>query len=140
VEKVSESWARQIEIQRLSAQAWLIYQQDKPEQALGIMRKAAEMEAESEKNPVTPGAILPAGELLADMYLALGKYQQAQAAYLSKLTRSPNRFNSLYGVARSAELSGDHNNAKLYYTKLVDVAANDSVREELLQAKAYLED
>lgn len=139
VEKVSESRARQIEIQRLSAQAWLIYQQDKPEQALGIMRKAAEMEAESEKNPVTPGAILPAGELLADMYLALGKYQQAQAAYLSKLARSPNRFNSLYGVARSAELAGDHNKAKLYYKKLVDVTAGDSVREELLQAKAYLE-
>lgn len=139
VEKVSESWARQIEIQRLSAQAWLIYQQDNPEQALGIMRKAAEMEAESEKNPVTPGAILPAGELLADMYLALGKYSQAQAAYLSKLTRSPNRFNSLYGVARSAELAGDHNKAKLYYKKLVDVAVGDSVREELLQAKTYLE-
>lgn len=139
VGEVSESGARQIEIQRLSAQAWLIYQQDKPEQALEIMRKAAEMEAESEKNPVTPGAILPAGELLGDMYLALGKYQQAQAAYLSKLTRSPNRFNSLYGVAHSAELAGDHKKAKLYYKKLVDVAANDSVREELLQAKAYLE-
>ncbi len=139
VEKVSESWARQIEIQRLSAQAWLIYQQDKPEQALEIMRKAAEMEAESEKNPVTPGAILPAGELLADMYLALGRYQQAQAAYLSKLTRSPNRFNSLYGVARSAELAGNHKKAQLYYKKLVDVAAGDSVREELLQAKAYLQ-
>ena len=140
VEKVSVSWAKQIEIQRLSAQAWLVYQQDNSEQALGIMREAAEMEAESEKSPVTPGAILPAGELLADMYLALGKYSQAQAAYLSKLTRSPNRFNSLYGVARSAELSDDHNKAKLYYTKLVDVAANDSVREELLQAKTYLED
>ncbi len=138
VEKTSGSWAKQIEIQRLSAQAWLIYQQDNPKHAMEIMQKAAEMEAESEKNPVTPGAILPAGELLADMYLALGKYQQAQAAYLSKLTRSPNRFNSLYGVARSAELAGDHAKAKLYYKKLVEVAVDDSAREPLLQAKAYL--
>ena len=139
VEKTSEHWARQIEIQRLSAQAWLMYQQNKPAQALEVMQKAAEMEAASEKNPVTPGAILPAGELLADLYLALGKYQQAQTAYLSELTRSPNRFNSLYGVARSAELAGDHHKAKLYYKKLVDVAADDSVREPLLLAKAYLE-
>jgi tetratricopeptide (TPR) repeat protein len=139
VRKTSESWVKQIEIQRLSAQAWLIYQQGKPEEALGIMRKAAEMEAATEKHPVTPGAILPAGELLADMYLALGKYQQAQAEYLAKLTRSPNRFNSLYGVARTAELTGDHDKAVLYYQKLVNMAATDSAREALLQAKAYLD-
>ncbi len=138
VGNTSENWAKQIEIQRLSAQAWLIYQQGNPAHAIEVMHKAAELEAESEKNPVTPGAILPAGELLADMYLVLGKYQHAQAAYLSKLTRSPNRFNSLYGVARSAELVGDHAKAKLYYKKLVDVAVDDSVREPLLWAKAYL--
>ncbi len=137
--KTSPSWAKQIEIQHLSAQAWLVYQQEKPEAALKLMQQAVKMEAATEKHPVTPGAILPAGELLADMYLALGKHQQAQAEYLAVLTYSPNRFNSLYGVARTAELTGDHDKAELYYKKLVNMAAVDSVREALLQAKAYLE-
>jgi tetratricopeptide (TPR) repeat protein len=102
-----------------------------------MMRKAAKMEATTEKHPVTPGEILPARELLADMLLAMGRYQEAQAAYEATLERSANRFNSLYGAGRAAELAGDKNKAAFYYKKLVEMAA-DAERERLQQVKAFL--
>jgi hypothetical protein len=37
----------------------------------------------------------------------MGQYAAAQKEYAATLERSPNRFNSVYGVARSAELAGD---------------------------------
>ena len=135
----SESWAKRVEIHHLSAKAWLIYQMGKPEEALKVMRQAARLEAAIEKHPVTPGTILSARELLADMYLEMGEIKAAQAEYFSVLTHNPNRFNPLYGVARTAELVGDNNQAALYYKKLVNVAVTDSLREQLLHAKNFLE-
>lgn len=37
------------------------------------MREAAEMEAATEKNPLTPSEVLPASELYGDMLLASGR-------------------------------------------------------------------
>ncbi|MDP1559263.1 MAG: hypothetical protein Q8K59_08910 [Nitrosomonas sp.] len=139
VKETSGSWAEQIDIQRLSAKAWLLYQEGKQAEALKVMRMAAKLEVATEKHPVTPGAILPARELLADMLLGIGRYQEAQAEYLAMLENSPNRFNSLYGVARAAELEGDNNQAALYYRKLIKVVAADAKRARLQQARIFLE-
>jgi tetratricopeptide (TPR) repeat protein len=136
--ETSAYWAKQIDIQRLAAQAWLTYQQGNQEAAFNTMRQAAEMEAATEKHPVTPGEILPARELLGDMLLESGRYEEAQAQYLAALERSPNRFNSLYGVGRAAEQGGDANKAALYYRKLVEVTDADAKRERLQQAKTFL--
>jgi tetratricopeptide (TPR) repeat protein len=102
------------------------------------MRKAAVMEAATEKHPVTPGEVLPAHELLADMLFEMGRYQEAQTNYQTALERSPNRLKSLYGAGRSAELAGDKELAALYYGNLVEVAAADSELTQLQQAKAFL--
>ncbi len=140
-EKSSAYWAKQVEIQRLSALAWHLFNQGKHEQALLTMQNAADMEAITEKHPVTPGEILPARELLGDMLLELKKYQQALTEYETALIRSKNRFNSIYGSARSAELAGDKDKAKHYYQKLVDVAgAGDADRPRLQHAKDFLAD
>ncbi len=136
--ETSAYWARQVEIQRLSAMAWLAYQEGKQEEALNIMRRAAELEASTEKHPVTPGEVLPARELLADMLLDMGRTREAQAEYEAALERSANRFNSLYGASRAAELGGDKRKAAFYYKKLVEMAANDTDREQLQQARAFL--
>jgi hypothetical protein len=39
---------------------------------LALSLSAADMEDASEKNPVTPGEVIPARELLADMLLEMG--------------------------------------------------------------------
>ncbi len=103
------------------------------------MQSAADLEATTEKHPVTPGEILPARELLGDMLLEMEKYQQATVQYEAALNRSKNRFNSLYGAAKSAELAGDKAKAKQYYQMLVDIAGTEEInRPQLQQANTFL--
>lgn len=137
--KTSEYWAKQVEIQRLSTAAWLAFAQNEKNSALATMQKAAGLEASTSKHPVTPGEVLPAQELLGDMLLSLGHYGGAQQQYVLALERSPGRFNSVYGAARSAELAGHKSDAALYYEKLVVVAVENSEHVRLRKAREYLE-
>jgi tetratricopeptide (TPR) repeat protein len=135
----SAYWGKQIEIQLLSAMAWLAFQEGKQEEALNIMRRAAELETSTEKHPVTPGEVLPARELLADMLLEMGRHKEAQTEYEAALERSANRFNSLYGAGRAAELAGHKKKATTYYRKLFEVAAQaDMERPRLQHARRFL--
>jgi len=138
-ENSSAYWAKQVEIQRLSAMAWLMYQEDRKDEALEIMQKAAELESSTDKHPVTPGEILPARELLADMLLEMGRYQEAQVEYEAALERSANRFNSLYGAGLAAELSNNKSQAVSYFERLVEITKNvNTDRKQLKHAKLYL--
>ena len=137
--KTSDYWSKQIDIQRLSAQAWLMYHDNEPQQALETMRSAAEMETATEKHAVSPGMILPAQELYADMLLEAGHYRLALSQYQAALVRSPNRFNSLYGAARAAELAGEKTKAGFYYQKLTKISIADTKRIRVQQAKTFLE-
>ena len=60
-------WPDQVEIQRKAAAAWIARAEKRDEEALALMRGAAALEASTDKHPVTPGAVLPARELLADL-------------------------------------------------------------------------
>ncbi|HUO84594.1 MAG TPA: hypothetical protein VM534_05705, partial [Thermoanaerobaculia bacterium] len=88
-------WADQVEIQRLGVEAWLARGEEKDEQALTLMRSAAELESSTDKHPVTPGPIVPARELLAEMLLDLGKSEEALAEMKLVLRDSPNRRNAI---------------------------------------------
>ncbi len=138
-ERNSTYWATQIEIQRLSVMAWIKYQEGRKIEALDVMEKAAELESSTEKHPVTPGEILPARELLADMLLDMGRYREAQTEYETALERSPNRFNSLYGAGLAAELGNNKSQAVLYYKKIVIITESvNTDREQLKHTKLYL--
>jgi tetratricopeptide (TPR) repeat protein len=135
----SPYWGTQVKIQRLSALAWLQFEEGSQDQALSTMRAAAEMEASTEKHPVTPGEVLPARELLGDMLLELGRPMEALAEYQAALDRSPNRFNSLYGAGRAAESAGDSAVAAEYYETLIEVTANsDTDLERLQHARTFV--
>ncbi len=69
---------------------------------------------------MTPGVVLPARELYGDMLLETGSYAKASVEYLAVLERSPNRFYSLFGAGRAAELGGDADAAAKYYQLLLD--------------------
>ena len=132
-------WAEQVEIQRRGAAAWLARADGRNDEALATMRAAAELEDSTEKHNITPGPIATARELLGDMLLELGQPAQAAREYEASLQRAPNRFKTLYGIARAWELAGDRDKAKTYYGKLAAVAAaSDNQRPELAQAKAFL--
>jgi len=103
------------------------------------MRSAADLEDGTEKHPVTPGAILPARELLGEMLLELKQPAQAVREFETSMGREPNRYNGTYGAARAAELSGDLSKAKTYYAKLVTLCDKaDTQRPELQQARTFL--
>ncbi len=139
VAAASPYWGTQVEIQRLSALAWLQFEQGDREGGLATMIEAAEMEAGSEKHPVTPGEVLPAGELLADMYMELGKFPEAVAAYEAALERSPNRFNSLYGAGMAAAKVGEMTKASGYFEELLEVATrSDTDRPRLVEVRGFV--
>jgi tetratricopeptide (TPR) repeat protein len=132
-------WATQVEIQRRTAAAWLAHAEGKQEEALKLLRSAADLEDTTEKHPVTPGAIVPARELLGELLLELRQPQQALKEFEASLLVSPNRFNGLYGAAKAAELSGDREKARTFYAKLTALGErSDGQRPELQAAKVFL--
>ena len=132
-------WASQIESMRLAAAGWLTYAEGKKDAAFQLARSAAELEEKVGKHPVTPGAVLPARELLADMLLHSGRAVEALAEYEASLREAPGRFNSLYGGARAAELSKKPERARELYRQLVGQCVAGSPRSELAQARRFLE-
>jgi hypothetical protein len=132
-------WAEQVNVQQQGAAAWAARAEGKNDEALKLMRAAADLEDSTEKHPVTPAPIVPARELLGEMLLDLNRPVQALVEFEASAAREPNRFNGLFGAARAAELSGDRAKAKALYAKLVAMCDRaDGERPELRQAKAVL--
>ncbi|WP_204743366.1 tetratricopeptide repeat protein [Pseudocnuella soli] len=132
--------AGQVAIQIKTSEAWLYWQVGEMEKSLTSMRNAAEMEEATEKHPVTPGEVLPAKELLADMLMELKQWPQALEAYEASLATHPNRFNSVYGAAKAAEQSGDVPKARHYYQLLSNLCSGIATdREEIVVAKRFLQ-
>ncbi|HEV8264883.1 MAG TPA: hypothetical protein VGQ06_08015, partial [Gemmatimonadales bacterium] len=101
------NWSRIVGIKAQAVSAWLGLAAGDTAAALRDARAAADVEDVTEKHPVTPGELLPARELHADLLLAIGRYGEARAAYDATLEREPGRARSIYGAARAAELAGD---------------------------------
>ncbi len=133
----NEYWATEVEVSRLGAAAWTALAQGTRDEALTLMRNAADIEDKHEKHIVTPGRIMPARELLGQLLLELKRPADALKEFESSHTREPDRFRGLYGAARAAEASGDKAKAKRYYTRLVEIAGQGT-RPELAQARTFL--
>jgi tetratricopeptide (TPR) repeat protein len=96
-------WADQVEIQRLSVAAWLAHAEKHEDQALQSMHAAVDLEASTEKHPVTPGAVIPARELLAEMLLEEGKRDEALTELQHVLRDAPGRRNAMQ-LAKQAQV------------------------------------
>ena len=132
-------WAEQVDIQYRAAMAWALYAEGKGDEALAMMRAAAELEESTEKHNITPGPLALARELLGDLLLELRQPAEARRAYETALQAAPNRFKALHGVAKAAALAGDRETASHYYGKLVELAApNENARPALQEARAFV--
>jgi tetratricopeptide (TPR) repeat protein len=133
-------WGKQVEIQLNVASAWFANAEGKKDEAVKLMRMAADLEDSTDKHPVTPGAILPAREQLGELLLTTKQPDQALIEFEAALREAPNRFSGLYGAARASELAGDREKAAAYYTQLVKLCeqANGVPRPELEQARIFL--
>lgn len=127
-------WSKQIEVQRQEVAACILQASGKSSEATTAMRAAAELEESMDKSPVTPGAVVPARELLAQLLQAQGRPQDAVTEFEVVLKTAPNRFNALWGAASGAEAAGNAAVASKYFRKLADVGVG-SERPELKTAR-----
>lgn len=131
-------WASQAETQALAARGWVAFAEKNPDEAVALLRRAVELEANTDKEAVTPGEVLPAGDLLGDLLLELKRPAEALAAFEAVLASSPNRLNTLFGAGLAAEQTGDLVKAAEYFGQMVTVAAHaDAGIERVAYARAF---
>jgi tetratricopeptide (TPR) repeat protein len=104
----------QVQVQIDAVRSWVLLSEGKTKKALKLARAAAEREDGVDKHPVTPGEVLPARELYADMLLEAGEHKKALEHYRIVLKNSPNRLNALIGAAHAAAGAGDTETANAY--------------------------
>jgi tetratricopeptide (TPR) repeat protein len=114
-------WSSQIEVQRREVAAWIAQASGKSDDAIAGMHSATELEESMDKDAVTPGAVIPARELLAQILQLQNRPQDSFKEYESVLKTAPNRFNAVWGAAITAESSGDSSTASKYFGKLLEV-------------------
>jgi tetratricopeptide (TPR) repeat protein len=132
-------WPRVTRVKQQALTAWLALAAGDTAGATAGARIAADSEDVVGKHAVTPGEVVPARELEADLLLALGRPAEARRAYEHVLTLEPHRARSVFGAARAAELAGDRTAALAAYRdflKLVEQA--DGERPEFTAARAFV--
>ena len=129
----------QVTIQIEAVRGWIEYSKGNSNKAIEYMELASNLESKTSKAAVTPGEIIPADELLADLYLALNKPRQALESYEQNLKGHPYRFNGIYGAAKAAEKLNDIRLAVYYFDQLVKLSNDtNSSRPEISEAKEFL--
>ncbi len=119
---LGEYWGVFVDIYAKTARAWLLKDQNKPEDALALMRAAATQDDGHEKHIYLENKIIPAREALADMELALDHPRDALADYQESLKLAPNRYRSFLGAAQAAKAAGDAAGARDWSAKLLALA------------------
>jgi tetratricopeptide (TPR) repeat protein len=126
-------WSNQVEVQRREVAAWIAEKGGKSSDAIATMKSAAELEESMDKSAVTPGAVTPAREMLAELLLLERQPQDALAEYETVLKVAPNRFNALFGAASAADAAGNSTVADRYFRKLSEISVGEE-RPELVTA------
>jgi tetratricopeptide (TPR) repeat protein len=125
-------FADAVETDHKVAEAWLLFTEDKDDDAVAVLRPIADKEDSLGDEPEG----MPAREMIADILLEAKHPQQALAEYQTDLKLYPNRFNAIYGAARAAEAVGKQKDAAEYYALLLKVCdGSNSTRPELTRAR-----
>ena len=100
----NDYWAAQVHILSREVMAWSAEANGKHQEAVNLLREAADQEDGIEKLPVTPGPILPAREQLGFLLLQQNHPELAATEFQTALANAPGRRVALQGAARAAEL------------------------------------
>jgi hypothetical protein len=125
-------WSGSLGAQWEAATALIAWAEGKKDEAFRLLRLAANHEDAVDKHPVTPGPLLPAREILADLLLENGAAPEALKEYEAVLKTAPRRRNATAGAAKAADKTGDKIKALAYATQLRELANNaETSRPEL---------
>ena len=128
-----------LDLQMQAASAWVAAAEGKKNEAVDVLRRAADSEDILGKHPVSPGAFVPIREQLGTLLLEMGQPTEAQREFEAALKIYPGRFRGLYGAAQAAELAGDNEDASRYYTKLAaQTSKAGGSRDELNHVREFL--
>jgi hypothetical protein len=139
MEAKNNYWATEVEIQRIAVAAWIAKAKSQNDEALRLMRAAADLEDRNEKHIVTPGRVVPARELLGEMLLELKQPAAALKEFELSHVREPNRLRGYAGAAMAADAAGERDKARQHYSRLVGLTREaDTALPEIARAKTYL--
>jgi Tfp pilus assembly protein PilF len=140
LEKSNQSyWADRSEEQIVAISAWIALKEGAPDQALKLMRAAADGEDGSVKHVAMENRLYPFRELLAELLLETGQPAAALKEFEAALKQTPNRYRAFLGIARAAKAAGDQTKASEYYGKVVSLTKNaDTERPETQEARTFL--
>jgi tetratricopeptide (TPR) repeat protein len=128
-----------LDLQMQAASAWVAATEGKKNDAIAMLRRAADSEDILGKHPVSPGAFVPIREQLGSLLLEMEQPTDAQREFEAALKIYPGRFRGLYGAAQSAELAGDNQGASRFYTKLAaQTSKAGGSRNELNHIREFL--
>jgi len=126
-------WVEQVDIQAKIVGALGLCAEDRSDECIEALREAATREDATEKHVVTPGPILPARELLADILLEHDRAAEALTEYETVLLKEPNRYRAVAGAAEAAEAAGEHAKARRHAVHLVEQAADADVERSTIE-------
>jgi len=139
VEQIRKSpdaeYAAEMDVPGDELRGWVAFAEGATDEALRLMRTAADRQDARGKGEVA----IPAREMLGDMLLLANRPGEALTEYEASMRVDPNRFGGLAGAARAAELAGKPDLARTYYTRLLENCPDSkSARPELLQARQFI--
>jgi tetratricopeptide (TPR) repeat protein len=131
-------WTGAVESMRQAAEGVLAQGQGRGEEALKLLRAAAELEETTGKHAVTPGAVLPAREILADVLCGAKRPAEALVEYEAVLATAPGRLRALAGAARSALAVGETEKARGFARQILAQCDPAGDWPEVAMARALL--
>src|SRR5262249_23640031 len=134
------NWGGSISAEWEVATALIVLAEGNKEEGIRRLREAAGHEDAIDKHPVTPGALLPARELLADALLETGAASEALEEYEAVLKTAPRRFNATAGAAKAAHKAGDRTKSRAYAAQLQEIARNAEVPRPDLEWSRLISD
>jgi tetratricopeptide (TPR) repeat protein len=126
-------WVEQVDIQSDIVGALALCAEGQRQDCIEALTRAAAREDATEKHVVTPGPILPARELLADVLLEDERFAEALAEYEAVLSKEPNRFRAVAGAMEAADKAGDAKRARSHAAHLLKQAAGADSKRDALQ-------
>ena len=140
LEKGNQSyWTDRSREQVLAVSAWVALKESAYDQAVQLMRAAADGEDSSIKHVAMENRLYPMRELLGELLLEMGQPAAALTEFEAALKANPNRYRAICGAGRAANAAGDRASASAYYAKLVELSQNaDTDRRETREAKAFV--
>ncbi len=115
-------WAEQIDIQADLVRGLAVVAEGKRDEGIELVKAAAAREDATEKHAVTPGPLVPAREVYAELLLEAKKGSDALREFEAVLGKEPNRYRAVLGAGKAARMAGEATKVQAYAAQLKEQA------------------